>query len=116
MIGHWKRDVVACLWLAALHATVLTHTHADDLNSNQIRFDRDIQPIFAKHCLLCHGVDEAEGGLQLHSSDTAMSAADSGMRAIVPGNLDQARYARIDRGLIRFFATKKKAAEKGPRS
>ncbi len=94
MIGHWKRDVVACLCLAALHATVLTHTRADDLNSNQIRFDRDIQPIFAKHCLLCHGVDEAEGGLQLHSSDTAMAAADSGMRAIVPGNLDQSELLK----------------------
>lgn len=55
-------------------------------NPSGVRFDRDIQPIFAKHCLLCHGLDEAEGGLQFHSPETSMAVADSGLRAIVPGD------------------------------
>ena len=54
-------------------------------DSSDVRFVRDIQPIFAKHCLSCHGLDEAEGGLQFHSPETSIAAGDSGLPALVPG-------------------------------
>ena len=47
-------------------------------------YGTDIQPILAKHCVLCHGPDEAESGLRLDQFDSAVSALDSGHRAIVP--------------------------------
>ena len=28
-------------------------------------FDRDVRPIFAEHCLECHSLDKAKGGLAL---------------------------------------------------
>jgi len=50
-----------------------------------IQFARDIQPLFAKHCLLCHGPDEAEGGLAPDRRELALAELDSGEHAIVPG-------------------------------
>ena len=47
-------------------------------------YGTDIQPILAKHCVLCHGPDEAESGLRLDQFDSAVSTLDSGHRAIVP--------------------------------
>jgi len=61
-----------------------------------IDFARDIQPIFAKRCYKCHGPNEAEGGLKLDSRDGAFGELDSGMPAIVPGDLTQGELlARI---------------------
>ena len=60
----------------------------------RIEFTRDIQPLFAKHCLLCHGVDDSQGGLQLHSRANAMQVADSGQHAIVPGKADQSELLK----------------------
>ena len=47
-------------------------------------YGTDIQPILAKHCVLCHGPDEDESGLRLDQFDSAVSLLDSGYRAIVP--------------------------------
>ncbi len=54
-----------------------------------VQFARDIQPLLAKHCLLCHGPDEAEGGLQLHAREAALVELDSGEHAIVPGKAEE---------------------------
>ena len=63
-------------------------------DQDRIEFTRDIQPLFAKHCLLCHGVDDSQGGLQLHSRANAMQVADSGQHAIVPGKADQSELLK----------------------
>lgn len=51
-----------------------------------IDFTRDIQPLFAKHCLLCHGPDAAQGGLRLHTQAAAAALLESGSHGIVPGD------------------------------
>ncbi len=50
-----------------------------------IDFERDIRPILAEKCTLCHGPDEAKGGLRLNGIDAASSVLKSGRRGIVPG-------------------------------
>lgn len=55
----------------------------------RVQFARDIQPILAKHCLVCHGLDQSEGGVQFHLAETAFAPADSGEYAIVPGKSDE---------------------------
>jgi hypothetical protein len=50
-----------------------------------VEFARDIQPILAEHCLLCHGPDDSKGGLTLTSFELATRVLKSGARAIVPG-------------------------------
>lgn len=52
-------------------------------------FDRDIRPIFAEHCLECHSMDKAKGGLALISRSDAAKKLKSGHAALVPGKPDQ---------------------------
>lgn len=53
-----------------------------------IDFNRDVRPILSQNCFACHGPDaEArEAGLRLDVRDAAISALESGARAIVPGD------------------------------
>ncbi|MDB4413320.1 PSD1 and planctomycete cytochrome C domain-containing protein [Pirellulaceae bacterium] len=57
-------------------------SHAED----SIVFSRDVQPLLAKHCILCHGPDEAEGGLRLDIAKEAFKKLESGKTAIVPND------------------------------
>jgi len=63
---------------------VCISAHAADSPS----FSRDIQPLLAKHCVVCHGPDEAEAGLRLDVAEHALSPLESGATAIVPGKPD----------------------------
>jgi len=56
----------------------------------EIEFARDVQPIFSKACLSCHGPDKQEAGFRLDRSDLAMLGGDSG-KAILPGKSEQSR-------------------------
>ena len=75
---------------AALPLTLSSFALADD----GVEFARDIQPLFANKCVLCHGPDDAEGGLQLHSRETALAELDSGEHAIVPGKTAESELLR----------------------
>ena len=69
------------LWL--LCSFVIAHIHA---RGQDVDFARDVQPIFAKHCVACHGPGEAEGGLQITDRESVFGELDSGEHAIVPGD------------------------------
>ena len=49
------------------------------------RYERQIKPLLAKHCLQCHGPDKAEGGLNLLDRKSALKELESGSIGIVPG-------------------------------
>ncbi len=51
-----------------------------------VDFNRDIRPIFTKHCTACHGGVKQAGGLSFLSRDLALGTGESGKRAIVPGD------------------------------
>lgn len=59
-------------------------------------FQRDVQPILAEHCALCHGVDadDRKSGLRLDLRETALKGGESGLAAIVPGQPDQSELIR----------------------
>ena len=49
-----------------------------------VDFVRDVQPLFQRHCIRCHGPDEQNGGLRYDNKHAALGKADSGKTAIVP--------------------------------
>lgn len=60
-----------------------------------VSFARDIQPIFATHCLRCHGAQKQSAGLRLDSVAFAMRGGQSGP-VLVPGQAAASRlYQRV---------------------
>lgn len=59
-------------------------------------FLREVQPILAEHCKLCHGADakDRQSGLRLDVRDAALKGGESGTAAIVPGRIDQGELIR----------------------
>jgi hypothetical protein len=68
------------LWLIPLPASLL------GAESQRVDFNRDIRPILTKQCTACHGGVKEAGGISFVSKERAMAPAESGERAIVPGN------------------------------
>ena len=65
-------------------------------SGNATDFQRDIQPILAEHCTLCHGVDAADrkAGLRLDLRESALKGGESGTAAIVPGLPDMSELIK----------------------
>jgi|GEM_PF-4017860 len=56
---------------------------------SETRFSRDIQPLLAKHCIVCHGPDRCRSRIVIRSTPPSRSPTlDSGQRAIVPNRPD----------------------------
>ncbi|MFM8578899.1 MAG: DUF1553 domain-containing protein [Planctomycetaceae bacterium] len=55
----------------------------------RLSFNKHIRPILSENCFACHGPDSAkrQAGLRLDGFDAASAELDSGMRAIVPGDV-----------------------------
>jgi cytochrome c553 len=51
-----------------------------------VDFIRDVQPIFAAHCVKCHGPEKQKNGFRLDDAAVAFRGGDSGKPAIVASN------------------------------
>ena len=49
-------------------------------------FERDVQPVFAAHCVKCHGPEKQKGGYRLDARRVAFTGGDGSAPNIVPGN------------------------------
>ncbi len=68
-------------------AARLSAGEAADAASQRVSFNEHIRPIFAKHCIACHGGVKQLSGLSFIYREQALAEAESGLRAIVPGNV-----------------------------
>lgn len=57
-------------------------------SGKEIDFNNDIRPLFNNHCVGCHGGVKKAGGLSFLARHEALSEGKSGLRAIVPGDLN----------------------------
>lgn len=76
-------SAIACVVIAAGIAIA-----QPGIPAKKIQYARDIQPILASNCFVCHGPDEKmrKAGLRLDRRDTALAMLKSGGKAIVPGD------------------------------
>lgn len=71
-----------------------------------VDYQRDVRPILAQNCFLCHGPDNADrqAGLRLDVREQAIAELESGNHAIVPGDADASelwtRVASTDESLL----------------
>src|SRR6266851_8727574 len=63
-----------------------------------VDFQRDIQPIFKRACLSCHGSTKQRNGLRLDNRTDALKGGDSGV-AIKPGDAEHSRLLLAVAGL-----------------
>ena len=67
---------------------------ADSRAGQPTEFNRDIRPLFARHCTACHGGVKAAGKISFLYRDKALAEGKSGERAIVPGDLEKSEVIR----------------------
>jgi mono/diheme cytochrome c family protein len=62
----------------------------------RVDFNRDVIPILSANCFKCHGPDgeNRKSGLRLDRREAAISPAESGKAAIVPGKPDESELVR----------------------
>ncbi|NCF84665.1 MAG: DUF1553 domain-containing protein [Verrucomicrobiaceae bacterium] len=69
----------------SIHLSIVLIVAAAHSWAAPVDFSRDIRPIFSEKCTLCHGPDDAKGGLRLTDLESAQVTLKSGKIAIVPG-------------------------------
>ena len=69
---------------------------AKGLAAPPVDFQRDVQPILAEHCVLCHGADpkQRKAKLRLDVRESAIKGGSSGEAAIVPGQPEKSELFR----------------------
>lgn len=86
------RNFIVCILSSTLtfFGLLSNNLHAQSVTREQIEFfEREVRPLFVKHCFECHGEgDGIEAGLRLTSRQALLQGGDSGP-AVVPGDLDR---------------------------
>jgi mono/diheme cytochrome c family protein len=70
----------------------------DDKPQRAVDFRRDVQPILARNCVVCHGPGKQRGGLRLDDGTAALKGGNSGL-VLVPGKAAESRLLRLVAGL-----------------
>ncbi|NND97063.1 MAG: DUF1549 domain-containing protein, partial [Pirellulaceae bacterium] len=91
-IDHeFVRQITLLIWWSLPVAT---------LHGAPVDFQSQIQPIFAAHCISCHGPDEQNSSLRLDDRSSLLRGGDLGEIAIAPHKPEKSFLVRLLRGDI----------------
>ena len=79
----YPREIMS--WKLIIGATLATGLLASASAADEIRFNRDVRPIFLKHCTACHGGVKEAGGISMIFRDRLLVEGESGNIAVIPG-------------------------------
>jgi mono/diheme cytochrome c family protein len=82
------------LGLTAVLLALPAGSRSADPPAKPADFDRDVKPIFAKHCVACHGPDKQKSSLRLDLRTGALAGGDGGA-VIVPGKAADSRLIKL---------------------
>jgi WD40 repeat protein len=94
---YWFSDSWMRLFVFAFVATCATMTtplraeeapEKETANAAAVSFQRDVLPILRARCQGCHQPARAEGGVDLTSRAGLLAESESGLAAVVPGDLE----------------------------
>src|SRR5882762_1639199 len=63
----------------------------------KVDFAREVRPLFAEHCIKCHGPEKQKGGLRLDLKSSLMKGGDDG-KAIEPGHSSDSKLIHFVEG------------------
>src|SRR5215831_13155292 len=81
-------------WSIAIVHTLLAIGRS---SAEPVDYARDVKPIFARHCYVCHGADKQRAGLRLDTGQAARKGSDSGP-VLVPGKSSESKLIRAVTG------------------
>jgi hypothetical protein len=85
-VGPGSSPLLVCTFAVALAAQTLPPPAR-----TKVDFARDIQPLLAKRCQLCHGPQQQMKGLRLDQKDSAL-------KVVQPGNSAESRGRTLQEG------------------
>ena len=94
-----------CGALACLLAPVWLHAADAALPpaaKTKIEFARDIEPLLARRCFVCHGAQQQMSGLRLDQKEAALKGGKAGVD-VLPGKSAESRLIRLVAGLDQKF-------------
>jgi mono/diheme cytochrome c family protein len=88
------------MWAAEKESKPVDTSKLPAASTNKVDFAKDIQPIFKKACLDCHGPDAQMGDYRLDKRDVALKGSGKG-EVIIPGKSEKSPLIHYVAGLVK---------------
>ncbi|MCF8243899.1 MAG: DUF1553 domain-containing protein [Saprospiraceae bacterium] len=82
------------IWLTVIASVAFVFHHYSNGFEPKVDYNAEVKPILNKHCLSCHGGVRRKSGFSLLTREDALSNAESGKPAIVPGHTERSEFIR----------------------
>lgn len=82
---HFQQYLLATMALLVIHTSLLAAP--PNAPAEKIKYARDIAPLFARHCLDCHGPDLQESEFRVDRRDSLLKGGDTAEPAVVPNDV-----------------------------